>query len=313
MSANIIPSIRTTIRKRTRSRPARRAQRLSRCLSRAVPRMARMRHGDRDPRHRPGEVWVEDARGGMHRVVRADIDDRLIQRLAEQVARVSHQGSIANTRCSARRCRAARVCSSAARPQRASTGRWRSAAIAGSTCRSTPMTPAADTASARRAARSAADRLPARSDPSAPHDSRLGWHQHRKTTFLNAMLGEIPGHERVVLVEDTPELKLPGENVVAAKANWERPRLPPTNCCRPRCGYAPTDRARELRGAESVGTARSTPATRAVLDSPRELLRGALEQLLMVMQTRSAHAQRHDRLCGQRNRCDGATRARRKR
>ena len=43
--------------------------------------------------NRPGEVWVEDAaRGGMHKVVRPDIDDRLIQRLAEQVARVSHQG-----------------------------------------------------------------------------------------------------------------------------------------------------------------------------------------------------------------------------
>lgn len=43
--------------------------------------------------NRPGEVWVEDAaRGGMHKVNRPDIDDRLIQRLAEQVARVSHQG-----------------------------------------------------------------------------------------------------------------------------------------------------------------------------------------------------------------------------
>src|SRR3546814_16748980 len=35
-----------------------------------------------------------------------------------------------------------------------------------------------------------------------------------KTTFLNAMLGEIPKGERVVLVEDTPELRLPGENGV---------------------------------------------------------------------------------------------------
>ena len=35
-----------------------------------------------------------------------------------------------------------------------------------------------------------------------------------KTTFLNAMLREIPPHERVVLVEDTAELRLPGANGV---------------------------------------------------------------------------------------------------
>ncbi|MBQ95450.1 MAG: P-type DNA transfer ATPase VirB11, partial [Actinobacteria bacterium] len=35
--------------------------------------------------NRPGEVWVEDAAaGGMQKLARPDIDDRLIQRLAEQ-------------------------------------------------------------------------------------------------------------------------------------------------------------------------------------------------------------------------------------
>ena len=43
--------------------------------------------------NRPGEVWIEDAaQGGMQRVDAPEIDDRLVQRLAEQVARVSHQG-----------------------------------------------------------------------------------------------------------------------------------------------------------------------------------------------------------------------------
>ncbi|MEM1053581.1 MAG: ATPase, T2SS/T4P/T4SS family, partial [Pseudomonadota bacterium] len=43
--------------------------------------------------NQPGEVWVEDASDpGMQRVVTPEIDDRLVQRLAEQVARVSHQG-----------------------------------------------------------------------------------------------------------------------------------------------------------------------------------------------------------------------------
>src|SRR5690606_10100155 len=43
--------------------------------------------------NRPGEVWIEDAgHAGMQRIEAPGIDDRLVQRLAEQVARVSHQG-----------------------------------------------------------------------------------------------------------------------------------------------------------------------------------------------------------------------------
>ncbi len=43
--------------------------------------------------NRPGEVWIEDATlPGMKRIVIPRIDDQLVQRLAEQVARVSHQG-----------------------------------------------------------------------------------------------------------------------------------------------------------------------------------------------------------------------------
>src|SRR5690606_41641690 len=43
--------------------------------------------------NRPGEVWIEDAgQGAMQRIEAPEIDDKLVQRLAEQVARVSHQG-----------------------------------------------------------------------------------------------------------------------------------------------------------------------------------------------------------------------------
>src|SRR5690606_15786688 len=43
--------------------------------------------------NRPGEVWIEDsAHPGMQRIEAPGIDDTLVQRLAEQVARVSHQG-----------------------------------------------------------------------------------------------------------------------------------------------------------------------------------------------------------------------------
>src|SRR5438270_13495633 len=41
--------------------------------------------------NRPGEVWIEQ-RGRMTRHDAPEVDDALLQRLAEQVARISHQG-----------------------------------------------------------------------------------------------------------------------------------------------------------------------------------------------------------------------------
>lgn len=35
-----------------------------------------------------------------------------------------------------------------------------------------------------------------------------------KTTFLNALLREVPAHERLILIEDTPELRVPHANMV---------------------------------------------------------------------------------------------------
>src|SRR3546814_5489857 len=35
-----------------------------------------------------------------------------------------------------------------------------------------------------------------------------------KTTFLNALIREIPAEERLVLIEDTPEIRLAHENAV---------------------------------------------------------------------------------------------------
>ena len=72
--------------------------------------------------NRPGEVWIADAaQPGMQRIETPEIDDRLVQRLAEQVA-LRIRGATANTPCWARPCLMARACSSADRPPRASTG-----------------------------------------------------------------------------------------------------------------------------------------------------------------------------------------------
>jgi type IV secretion system protein VirB11 len=113
-----------------------------------------------------------------------------------------------------------------------------------------------------------------------------------KTTFLNAMLGEIPSAERVVLVEDTPELKLPGANgvgLVAVKGELGEAKVTSNELLQSALRLRP-DRIvlGELRGAESVSFLRAIntghPGSFSTIHA--NSLRGALEQLaLMVMQT----------------------------
>jgi len=113
-----------------------------------------------------------------------------------------------------------------------------------------------------------------------------------KTTFLNAMLGEIPRDERVVLVEDTPELKLPGANgvgLVAVKGELGETKVTANELLQSALRLRP-DRIvlGELRGAESVSFLRAIntghPGSFSTIHA--NSLRGALEQLsLMVMQT----------------------------
>ena len=113
-----------------------------------------------------------------------------------------------------------------------------------------------------------------------------------KTTFLNSMLGEIPAGERVLLVEDTPELRLPGANgvgLIAVKGELGEARITPNDLLQAALRLRP-DRIvlGELRGAESVSFLRAIntghPGSFSTIHA--NSLRGALEQLaLMVMQT----------------------------
>jgi type IV secretion system protein VirB11 len=113
-----------------------------------------------------------------------------------------------------------------------------------------------------------------------------------KTTFLNAMLGEIPVEERVVLVEDTPELRLPGANgvgLVAVKGELGEAKVTSNELLQAALRLRP-DRIvlGELRGAESVSFLRAIntghPGSFSTIHA--NSLTGALDQLaLMVMQT----------------------------
>jgi type IV secretion system protein VirB11 len=113
-----------------------------------------------------------------------------------------------------------------------------------------------------------------------------------KTTFLNAMLQNIPPGERVILVEDTPELRLPsavGVGLVAVKGETGEAKITADELLQAALRLRP-DRIvlGELRGSESVSFLRAIntghPGSFSTIHSNSP--RGALDQLsLMVMQT----------------------------
>jgi len=246
--------------------------------------------------NRPGEVWIEDAADpGMRRIVAPEVDDKLLQRLAEQVARVSHQGiNREHPLLGATLPDGARVqfCGPPA------TRKHWAMAIRRHRRLDLPLD-AYDAGPLR---------SPDRSDLPGPADQPIaflraaiaarktilisGGTSTGKTTFLNAMLGEIPPQERVVLVEDTPELRLPGANgvgLVAVKGELGEAKVTANELLQSALRLRP-DRIvlGELRGAESVSFLRAIntghPGSFSTIHA--NSVRGALEQLaLMVMQT----------------------------
>ena len=246
--------------------------------------------------NRPGEVWIEDSQQlGMQRVEAPEIDDRLVQRLAEQVARVSHQGiNREHPLLGATLPDGARVqfCGPPA------TRRHWAMAIRRHRRLDLPLD-AYD--SGPIAAVSEANLSDSTAEPIAFLRAAIaarktilisGGTSTGKTTFLNAMLGEIPNEERVVLVEDTAELRLPGANgvgLIAVKGELGEARITANELLQASLRLRP-DRIvlGELRGAESVSFLRAIntghPGSFSTIHA--NSLRGALEQLaLMVMQT----------------------------
>lgn len=246
--------------------------------------------------NRPGELWIEDAaQPGMQRVLIPEIDDRLIQRLAEQVARVSHQGiNREHPLLGATLPDGARVqfCGPPATRKHWALAirRHRRLDLPLSAYDHGPLLqptepvmpdPALEPIAFLKAA------IQARQTILISGGTSTG-----KTTFLNAMLGEIRVEERVVLVEDTPELKLPGANgvgLVAVKGELGEAKVTANELLQSALRLRP-DRIvlGELRGAESVSFLRAIntghPGSFSTIHA--NSLRGALEQLsLMVMQT----------------------------
>ena len=256
--------------------------------------------------NRPGEAWIEDAAaqdagGGMIRVSLPGVDDTLLRRLAEQVARQSHQGInrehplLAATLPAEAGLGATRI--QLAGPP-ATRGHW-AMAIRRHRLADLPL--------------DAWDRgaITPRSEPPMPDPQAApiaylkeavrrrktvlvsGGTSTGKTTFLNALLREIPPRERVVLVEDTAELKLPGENglgLIAVKGDLGEAKVTPDDLLQAALRLRP-DRIvlGELRGQETVSFLRAIntghPGSFSTVhaNSPQ----GALEQIaLMAMQAK---------------------------
>lgn len=246
--------------------------------------------------NRPGEIWVEDSRApGMQRIDAPEIDDLLVQRLAEQVARTSHQGiNREHPLLGATLPDGARVqfCGPPATRKH-----WAMAIR-----RHRRLDLSLDDYAVAPLSKPSVAQLPdPQDDPVA--FLRMAIRQRKtilisggtssgKTTFLNAMLSEIPENQRVVLVEDTPELKLPGENgvgLIAVKGETGEAKVSADTLLQAALRLRP-DRIvlGELRGSESVSFLRAIntghPGSFSTIHA--NTARGALEQLaLMVMQT----------------------------
>ncbi|MBL8628304.1 MAG: Flp pilus assembly complex ATPase component TadA [Rhodospirillaceae bacterium] len=246
--------------------------------------------------NRPGEIWIEDmTRPGMQRIAQPDINDHYVSRLAAQIARVTHQGiNRENPLLSATLPDGARVQlvgPPAAREHWAMAIRRHRQMVVGLDSYARPFPPP-----------------PQRLGAGSPSDDPISFLRHAvkaratilisggtstgKTTFLNALLCEIDPAERIVLVEDTPEIILNAPNslgLIAVKGEMGEARVTADDLLQASLRLRP-DRIvlGELRGKEAVSFLRAIntghPGSFSTIhaNSPA----AALEQLaLIVMQT----------------------------
>nr|WP_241092992.1 P-type DNA transfer ATPase VirB11 [Xanthomonas bonasiae] len=244
--------------------------------------------------NRPGEVWVERlGQPCMQRIDVPAIDDVLLERLATQVARVTHQAVNREHPLLAATLPGGERVQVVAPP--ATRRHWALAIrrhlnldlgleayrLADAGARDDLAWDAQASLSGLRAAVAARRTL-----------LIAGGTSSGKTTFLNALLKEVPASERIVAVEDTPELHLRQPNhlgLVAVKGEQGETRITTQDLLQAALRLRP-DRILlgEVRGPEAVtflraiNTGHPGSFTTIHANTPQ----GALEQLaLMVMQS----------------------------
>ena len=243
----------------------------------------------------PGEVWIEQA--GEPYLTRDDapqVDDTLVRRLAEQVARATHQGISRERPLLAATLPGGERVQFVAPP--ATRQGW-AMAIRRHRLVDLPLAAYNQEAVTPTPAKTVVDRC---NDPIAFLSRAVverrtilvsGGTSSGKTTFLNALLREVPAKERVILIEDTPEIRLHGEasiGLVAVKGELGEAKVGVDDLLQASLRMRP-DRIvlGELRGREAVSFLRAIntghPGSFSTIHANNP--HGALEQLgLMVMQ-----------------------------
>lgn len=255
----------------------------------------------------PGEVWTESVGGGIERSAEAALDAGLLARLARQIAAHSSQGISREQPLLAASLPDGSRVQIAAPP--ATRGGYifaiRRHVSADLSLRDWEDADAfADIASGQtafedeRTFRALAGREAAQALRGAVTARRnilvSGGTSTGKTTFLNALLAEVPAHERLILIEDTPELHLRHENAVgliAARGELSEAEVSAEDLLIAALRMRP-DRIilGELRGVEAftflraVNTGHPGSMTTVHADTPQR----AVEQLaLLVLQAGS--------------------------
>jgi type IV secretion system protein VirB11 len=263
--------------------------------------------------NRPGELWIETLGGAIERHEVADLTEERLWRLARQIASLAHQG------ISREHPLLAAMLPDGSRVQ-----------IVAPPATRGPMAIAirkhvvADLTLADYAARGAFEGTALSSGPptapdinadAAPADIAAllgeavrarrnilvaGGTSTGKTTFLNALLKEIPPAERLILIEDTPELQLAHPNAVgliAVKGQLGEARVTADDLLQASLRMRP-DRIilGELRGSEAytflraVNTGHPGSLTTLHADSPE----GAIEQLALIILQSGVQLRRAD-------------------
>ena len=184
--------------------------------------------------NRPGEIWVETVGGAIERHEAAGLDEATLERLARQIAALSHQGiSREHPLLSATLPDGARVqvvAPPATRGPLALAIRKHVAAdlaladyvAAGAFARTRGRDrlagDEADEALARQLASGDIAGMLASAVRARRNILVSGGTSTGKTTFLNALIREIPEGERLILIEDTPELQVRQPNLVGLLA-----------------------------------------------------------------------------------------------
>jgi type IV secretion system protein VirB11 len=184
--------------------------------------------------NRPGELWIETVGGGIERHEAPGLDEATLDRLARQIASISHQGiSREHPLLSATLPDGARVQivgPPATRGPLALAIRkhvtadltladyFEAGAFAATSARQGLERSDVDRGLAAQLASGDISGMLANAVRGRRNIVVSGGTSTGKTTFLNALMREIPAEERLILIEDTPELQVRHDNVVGLLA-----------------------------------------------------------------------------------------------